>query len=238
MRVFRPVPAPRRAFSLFDLLVILAVLAILLGLLLPAVQKVRAAAARSQSTNNLKQIGIAALSFHDANTRFPPAYGKAGGQEGSVFFHLLPYLEQDNVYKAKAYDTAIRTFIPPNDPTNGPNKPLTSYAANRSLFGAEGIQLNQVTKGTSNTVMFAERYAERNGKWSGKDCAIDGTKGGVDFDLRPPGKEGNFAHAFSPGVCMLGLADGSVRSYAQGTRDTTFRWACDPKSDAPAPPDW
>jgi len=240
MRALSAVAPRRRGFSLFELLVILAVLAILVGLMLPAIQKVRDAAARTQSTNNLHQIGIATLNFHDTYNKLPPTFGKVGDKEGSIFYHLLPYLEHQNAYNAMVFDVPIREYVAPADPTNAPDKASTSYAANRALFDLPNVTLAQLSnwKGVSNTVTFAERYAARNGRWSLKDCAIDGTKGGVDFSGRPPGKEGNFADAFSGQVCMIALADGSVRAFSRGTRDTTFQWACDPKSQARPPADW
>ena len=54
----------------------------------------------------------------------------------------------------------------------------------------------------------------------------------------PPGKDGNFAHAFSSAGCNVALADGSVRTLSRGTKDTTFQWACDPKNLGNAPADW
>ncbi|MFO0880846.1 MAG: DUF1559 domain-containing protein [Gemmataceae bacterium] len=94
----------RRGFTLIELLVVIAIIAILIGLLLPAVQKVREAAARMQSQNNLKQLGLGMHNFQSTNDRLPPMFGNltpgtAGYGGGSVFYHLLPYLEQENLYK-------------------------------------------------------------------------------------------------------------------------------------------
>jgi prepilin-type N-terminal cleavage/methylation domain-containing protein len=132
-------------FTLIELLVVVAIIGVLIALLLPAVQKVREAAARMQCANNLKQIGVAVHHYADANNRVPGLWyqyfahpATTGGSDvESLFFALLPYVEQTNVYNfgsqgggnpnenpnyrhegAAVADQVIKTFICPSDPTD------------------------------------------------------------------------------------------------------------------------
>jgi hypothetical protein len=94
------------------------------------------------------------------------------------------------------------------------------------------------SRGAANSVVFVERYAERNGGWAGKQCRIQGAAAHIDFAAQPPGEEGEVAHAFTAGICQAGMGDGTVRTFESRMSAATFRWACDPRASEAVPADW
>jgi len=104
---------PKRGFTLIELLVVIAIIAILIGLLVPAVQKVREAAARTQSFNNLKQLGIATSMYHDSYG-YMPLGGSSGTADWGRWcsqFMILPFIEQDNLFKAVTTTNVTGTVV-------------------------------------------------------------------------------------------------------------------------------
>src|ERR1019366_4024966 len=127
----------RRGFTLIELLVVIAIIAILIALLVPAVQKVRAAAARTQCINNLKQVVLASHSYHGTNKVFPPG---SDAQMAGVLVYLLPYIDQQPMFTNYSF-LPTRYNLYYQDPANRPAStgvlPPPAPPAPRTQFGAQ-----------------------------------------------------------------------------------------------------
>ena len=318
------IPKRRRAFTLIELLVVIAIIGVLIALLVPAVQKVREAAARAECGNRLHQIGIASHNCHDSAGRLPPALGwfpqstpSPSGGWGSLFLHLMPYLEQGNFYRSTLtsgpnpfgenpgqpyYSSAcgvdtpafigartFNDFICPSDPSI-PTGPYTdvlfnrqwgvsSYAGNFLVFGQVDANFQVLgyqgtsqipasfPDGTSNTILFAERYAvcESTAMALPRACLWDwweppNTVPGHDyypffalatfngdnlgpqsiFQIQPvPGQcDPSRCSTAHPGAMQVLLADASVRTLAAGMSGITWWAAVTPSGGEVLGPDW
>jgi prepilin-type N-terminal cleavage/methylation domain-containing protein/prepilin-type processing-associated H-X9-DG protein len=236
---------PRRAFTLIELLVVIAIIAILIGLLLPAVQKIRDAAARLQCQNNLKQLGLALHNYHDTNSTFPHGgvtngncCSTPGGPSWGI--SILPYIEQDNLYKLynqsqtteHTSNTALRTafvktYSCPSDPNinkllvpaSGPGTNASAQYATSSYRGVAGM--------TDGLQWFDDSYGAVNYPLGQRGVLHSG----VDRNRPPPLPSGMGLSPYSGPERIQSITDGTSNTLMIGeyaTRTTITRtsfWA-------------
>jgi prepilin-type N-terminal cleavage/methylation domain-containing protein/prepilin-type processing-associated H-X9-DG protein len=221
-------------FTLFELLVVIGIIGVLVGILLPAVQKVREAANKAKCQNNLHQLGIAAHLCHDTNRKLPPALGwypgTASGAHGPALFDLLPYLEQNNLFQSSPRDAAgnyssfdpnsqstasaigVKVLLCPSDPTIGADgvADLRSELPRWPRWGASCY--------ASNYAVFGGRY-DANGnpnRWQGAAVIPDSFPDGTSTTIL-------FAEKYA--VCLSGSPRHSYKGgslWAWPNADATF----------------
>jgi prepilin-type N-terminal cleavage/methylation domain-containing protein len=218
-------PTSRRGFTLVELLVVIAIIAMLVALLLPAAQAARESARTTSCRNNLRQLALAALHSHDTHRTLPPQFGTYAAGNGTLFFHVLPFLEEADLYRL-GYDPSARTYdigwVPdgagwksvkgivkppgwpgsksvanfrcPSDPSLGDALDWlngdASYAGNFQVFGkpVTGGWNGQARippaflDGTSDTILFVEKYARCEGPNAVDSSELAGTWWGRGID--------------------------------------------------------
>jgi prepilin-type N-terminal cleavage/methylation domain-containing protein/prepilin-type processing-associated H-X9-DG protein len=187
-----------RAFTLIELLVVIAIIAILIGLLLPAVQKVREAAARMSCSNNLKQIALAAHNYESAVGYLPPGQDSQG--IGPIVF-LLPYLEQQNKYNQFSFQPSSGLMWY-RDPLNRPpSTGLQTVPRPPAIYGAEGTIKSLLCPSNPDPTSYVSVLME-------VDATDDSGVGpGVNFPAAAPGCGagcGDFVFSSCPGCLVLG----------------------------------
>lgn len=200
----------RRGFTLIELLVVIAIIAILIGLLLPAVQKVREAAARAQSQNNLKQLALACHNYQDAQLSLPHngtwantgwAFGdpwtalpRPAAAEGCTWIYkILPFIEQGNLYNTWSYTTPVKTLMDPArggtglsaKPYSGSGHdrecgPVTDYAANGALIGSG---MNTVTDASTGVPAVPPGWSGATSGWKMYKRTLNGITDGASNTL-------------------------------------------------------
>ncbi len=236
-----------------------------LGLLVPCVAKVRAAADRAQSVNNLKQIGLAMNNVASNTTTgdIPPAYGvfpAESGSTGSWCQHLIPYIEQWDTTGERPFppptDYPFKIFIAPADPRNPGTNGTISYGMNGSLSYVNGTSFTENSEGTvmrsglrfpasfgdrpSNIIFVMERSGlDGAHQWSTANTVVGSPGNPAPFPQldTPPGAYRDEApQGFTSAGCTVSFGDGSVRIITAANQ-TVWTNLCDPVK-SPPPSGW
>jgi type II secretory pathway pseudopilin PulG len=219
---------PFAGFTLIELAVAFVIVAVLIALFLPATRTPREASRRTQCKNNLKQIGLALHNYHDTWGAFPPAYTvDSGGRPLHSWRTLiLPYLDQatlfnridlskpwDDRVNAEAFQTKISTYACPSSPTLGDKSVYLAVVTDRSCLGpGRSRQVNEITDGTSNTIIVIEVPHDQAVPWyapQDADAAVLQSFGSTSKETHVGGR-----HSL--------MADGAVRFISQNLDQQTF----------------
>jgi prepilin-type N-terminal cleavage/methylation domain-containing protein len=253
----------RRGFTLLELLVAIAIIAVLVAMLIPAVQKVREAAARARSVNQLRQLAIGAHNYAATNDQLLPGTGRTRFEGSPVaYFDLLPFVEAGAVYDefrvsggvivppAEGGPTrVVGAYLNPQDTTNPARVSAArgwgcaSYTPNPAVFG-DNATLATIRDGTSNTTMFGERLMrcrDVDNPWFAT------TPDELVFGAAPPQENfGPTAEACNPErvsaaqktAILVAMADGSCRSVSPAAAARYWVAAASPDDGNVPGPEW
>jgi type II secretory pathway pseudopilin PulG len=240
-----------RGFTLVQLLVVLVMIGVVIALLVPAMQLVRQAAARTQSSNNLHQLGIGCITCAEQRRgNLPPAYGDwpacDSKTDDSFFYRIIPYIEANDIYSKRKLNAAIKTYSAPLDNSNDGSSNKISYAVNSSLLvpnlGAHYPDCFE-NKGATNQILLFERFAVTGytiHTWSAvtttgspQVAAVDGATAGLCvFDIPnteiSTGPSDRTAHAFTSHGFLVCVGDASTRFLGKYGNNDFVRFSLEP----------
>ena len=198
--------ARRQAFTLVELLVVIAIIGVLVALLLPAVQAAREAARRTQCSNNMKQLGIALHNYHDSLNKFPPgsiwftsAAPNNVNNRGSILVHLLPYIEQKNVYDQFRFDSPPENQTYPSSTTLIASTIIKGYVCpsdtNQGILNGRAIHNYCASSGPTAQIDNGSCKCASGASWS------------TNYALAPYSNALNFAGPFTRLRTTIRMAD-------------------------------
>jgi prepilin-type N-terminal cleavage/methylation domain-containing protein len=279
----------RQGFTLLELVLVVAIVAVVLTLAAIAIRNSREAANRTQINNNLRHISLSCHSCNDVFRKLPPAFATFGQMQfpASIHVHLVPYIESDTFYKeyldqkgqGNVKEVILPPFLAPADPTLAGGKGIQNFAANFRVFSSKGLGVKfnadmpalaeiepgsasipgTFVHGTSNTILFATKYARcQNGgsryadapnsrfaAFFGQNAAkvkANVSDSTATFQLNPYDPDcvisPLMAQSFSSSGISVGLADGSVRFVSPDISPRTWNLVLQPNEKMEPGNDW
>jgi prepilin-type N-terminal cleavage/methylation domain-containing protein len=248
----------RRGFTLIELLVVIAIIAILVGMLLPAIQRVREAANKSDSANKLSQIMLATIDYADQNNgSLPGAYNQAGNFStvtASIFFVILPQMDNDPLFKkgtASASGLAYKPLQGLGDPSLNPATDNTSYVANGQVFTGVTTTVApprfpaSIQDGPTQTIGFFEAYSKagtQNRQWWSYQtgAGINWISTNSVFQTKPTVASANkgLAQSYMTSGVQVVLFDRSVKLVRPNISSTSWTAANTPNGNDVLASDW